>query len=202
MATMRARSEPRPLAEGNPFWSERLQNELQLQAMRPLDLSVTSSPQEVLPPVPDGDWSEGDGSRMDPEMSAPREVDQRGRRRSRGRRAEGQRAAFQTPSSWKSSDGLMPGRNSEGLMPQQSVSEAMGCLKTQGPMPSSAEGGGDGEAPSQETTLEEAIGEELVQRLLRENQELKDHLKRVSSSGGNISDTWSNVTPPEEPKTP
>ena len=76
MATMRARSEPRPLAEGNPFWSERLQNELQLQAMRPLDLSVTSSPQEVLPPVPDGDWSEGDGSRMDPEMSAPREVDQ------------------------------------------------------------------------------------------------------------------------------
>lgn len=199
---MRARSEPRPLAEGNPFWSERLQNELQLQAMRPLDLSVTSSPQEVLPPVPDGDWSEGDGSRMDPEMSAPREFDQRGRRRSRGRRAEGQRAAFQTPSSWKSSDGLMPGRNSEGLMPQQSVSEAMGCLKTQGPMPSSAEGGGDGEAPSQETTLEEAIGEELVQRLLRENQELKDHLKRVSSSGGNISDTWSNVTPPEEPKTP
>ena len=49
------------------------------------------------------------------------------------------------------------------------------------------------------TALEEAIGEELVQRLLRENQELKDHLRRVGGSVGHTSDAWSNVTPPEEP---
>ena len=118
--------------------------------MRPLDLSVTSSPPEVLPPVPDGDWSEG-GSRMDPEKSVSREADRRGRTRSRVHRAEVPKAAFQTPSSWKSTDGLMPGRNSEGLMPQHD-SEAMGGLKTQGPMPSSDDGGAIGEVPSRDRT--------------------------------------------------
>ena len=55
-------------------------------------------------------------------------------------------------------------------------------LKNQGPMPSSGECGEDGEVPSSGKTLEGAIDEELVQKLLRENQELKDHLKKVHSS--------------------
>ena len=62
-------------------------------------------------------------------------------------------------------------------MPRQDVRGSTG-LRTQGPMPSSGERGEDGEVPSSGKTLEEAIGEELVQKLLRENQELKDHLKR------------------------
>ena len=69
----RARSEPRASMGGNPFWSQRLQDELQLQAMRPLDLS-TRSPLETLPPVPDCDWSDGEGSRLDPVQDGSKET--------------------------------------------------------------------------------------------------------------------------------
>ena len=195
----RARSEPRASMGGNPFWSQRLQDELQLQAMRPLDLS-TRSPLETLPPVPDCDWSDGEGSRLDPVQDGSRDAGRQGRGRSRGPMVGDRRSSFQTPNSWRSSDG-MQGQSSEGLMPQHDGSGSMG-LKTQGPMPSNGECGDGGDVPSSGKTLEEAIGEELVQKLLRENQELRDHLKKVHSSTGQASDTWSNVTAPEDPKTP
>lgn len=71
--------------------------------------------------------------------------------------------------------------------------------KTQGPMP---EANGSEQGLSAKQTLEEAVGEELDQRLLKENMELKEALLMRK---GTASDSWSDVTPPEPtayPKVP
>ena len=83
-----------------------------------------------------------------------------------------------------------------GLMSQEELNEVAGP-KTQGPMPT--ESSENGEKQKQQS-LEEALGEELVQKLLRENQELKRQ-QELQKSGSNGS--WMEVSPQEPtPQTP
>ena len=213
----RALSEPK----GNPFWSDRTQRELQLQSLRPLNLpglSETPVRDETLPPVPTelGEWS--DGSERNPLQDVSSGVRaQRGRQRSRGdglqsegdRRGDLPSGSFRTPESWQVNEGLMPNddetarrprRVSEGLMPAAAMEELEGGLRTEGP--------GPGATPEEEIgkqTLERAMEAELVQHLLKENQDLKKNLMdfrdRLSqrSSQQPSSESWSL---PEMPKTP
>ena len=197
MAHLRASSEP----NGNPFWSERARGEFQLQISRPRDLDVMSSgpTRDLLPPVPperEGEWSEGSVSR-DPLQDESRE----GRGRTRSRHADGAvegrntgetKRSFRTPpSSWNVSD--------RGLISQKkTVNEAVGP-KTQGPMPMDSS-----ETGEKQQSLEEALGEELVQKLLRENQELKESLRKQQESQKSASSgSWMEVSPQEPaPQTP
>ena len=213
----RALSEPR----GNPFWSDRAQRELHLHSLRPLnlpELSETPVRDETLPPVPTelGEWS--DGSERNPLQDVSSGVRaQRGRQRSRGgglqpeddRRGDLPSGSFRTPESWQVNEGLMPNndetarrprRVSEGLMPAAAMEELEGGLRTEGP--------GPGATPEEEMgkqTLERAMEAELVQHLLKENQDLKKNLMdfrdRLSqrSSQQPSSESWSL---PEMPKTP
>ena len=208
----RALSEPR----GNPFWSDRARSEFQLQRQRPLDLpNPTETPvrDENLPPVPNelGEWS--DGSERNPlqDVSSGNQV-RKGRQSSRDRslRSDGDsksdlpRGSFQTPASWQKSEGLMPtnremavGQESvhEGLKPECAMEEVASGLKTEGRMP-----GATPEAESRQT-LEQAMGDELVQHLLKENEDLKRNLMEIqsmlarSSSQQPSSGSWSNVSP-------
>ena len=208
----RALSEPR----GNPFWSDRARSEFQLQRQRPLDLpNPTETPvrDENLPPVPNelGEWS--DGSERNPlqDVSSSNQV-RKGRQSSRDRslRSDGDsksdlpRGSFQTPASWQKSEGLMPtngemavGQESvhEGLKPECAMEEVASGLKTEGRMP-----GATPEAESRQT-LEQAMGDELVQHLLKENEDLKRNLMEIqsmlarNSSQQPSSGSWSNVSP-------
>ena len=193
-------SEPK----GNPFWSQKLQEEFQLQSLRPAGLPrMAETPQEVRPPIPpdcEGEWSEPSVA-AEPVKDAEGERSKRGRTRSRGRRlqqeepqpVETRSGAFRTPpSSWQSSVGTrFLGTNDLESGP-----------KTQGPMP--GDGSVEQELPARQT-LEDALGEALVQRLLKENMEMREALRRAGvGSAQETSESWSEVTPPEPvaPRTP
>ena len=206
----RALSEPR----GNPFRSDRARRELHLQSLRPLnlpELSETPVRDEMLPPVPTelGEWSDGSDRNPLQDVSSNAQV-QRGRQRSRGgsMRSEGDRGRlFRTPESWQRqvNEGLMPTSVESAGGPRQVSEGLMPAAALEGEMPGSTP-----EAGLRKQSLEQAMGEELVQHVLKENQELKtnlmdfrDMLSQRSSQQPSCG-SWSNVSqlPEVAPKTP
>ena len=165
----------------NPFWSEKLQGELDLRVLRPTNL----------PPVPGDDSEVGRG--LDGEMELPisdregsrKEV--RGRLRSRdpeGSRLVGE--GFETPASWR--------RHGKDVTPTEQLGGEVG-RRSEGEMPYVDDDQGQ--------SLERALEKELVSKLHSENQRLKKELEemqlrqRVQSSRVTPS-SWSAVTPEDE----
>ena len=164
MNPLRARSMP-PVA--NPFWSDRIRREVDLQSHRPL----------TLPPVPGDDAEvsrELDGE-VEPLMSGQEvlQVENRGRPRSRENDASRFMEKFGTPASWaeptrmasfRGKGGEGHGHRTEGEMPREEGEELDGAV-----------GGGP-------DFLERALEKEMMTRLHQENLRLKMPQTRV---GGN-----------------
>ena len=167
---------------GNPFWSEKLQEELDLRDLRPA----------TLPPVPGDDAEverELDGG-MEPPIS-----DQQGSRnkvRGRSRDLGGSRLMEEgfetpaTPASWV--------RHGKGVTPTGQSGGEVG-RRSEGEMPYVDEDQGQ--------SLERALEKELVSKLHDENQRLKKELEemqlrqRVQNSRVTPS-SWSAVTPDDD----
>ena len=193
MAMQRARSlEPR----ANPFWSSRAAGELALRSNRPLGLPET--PDADLPPVPhDGDL---EGAMETPEkaMDQGKEAGERVLQWRHGRRSggDGSSGAFRTPSSWRRrDDGIW--QQSEGEMPSE---EASADVKTEGPTDNLGLEKADRQGSGQ--SLEDALGREVVEHLLKQNQALLRELEEIKARSGGGSSSWSEVSQgaPQTPK--
>ena len=156
MNPLRARSMP-PVA--NPFWSDRIRREVDLQSHRPL----------TLPPVPGDDAEvsrELDGE-VEPLMSGQEvlQVENRGRPRSRENDASRFMEKFGTPASWAEPTRMASsrrrgreghGHRTEGEMPREEGEELDGAV-----------GGGP-------DSLERALEKEMMTRL--------HHIKKIYAS--------------------
>lgn len=165
----------------NPFWSQRIREEVALQALRPLDLP--SGDVAVRQPVPESDEEElRVGSEDGPGIQPVDDGNLPGRGRTRSRQG---RDRFSTPASWTTREvaprtaGPMP-TTSEGLM-------------TEGPSPGV-------EAYMEESDLQRALEKEVVLQLHEENMRLKkdlDEMRQQRGKGvgtGPPSGSWSEVT--------
>ena len=181
----RSLSEPR----GNPFWSERAADEWLLAQLRPQALPET--PSAVLPPVPPdqpNDWDERT------EEDSPRPVKDQQRKGSpqavlsekRSGRGSASSSAFRTPRSWQRQDsGWVP--KSQGAMPKEEV------IRSEGPMEKAG--------LKEDRALEEALENEMVEQLVRENAALRQKLTEMQTS--KTGSSWSEVTAGEhEASTP
>lgn len=156
MNPLRARSMP-PVA--NPFWSDRIRREVDLQSHRPL----------TLPPVPGDDAEvsrELDGE-VEPLMSGQEvlQVENRGRPRSRENDASRFMEKFGTPASWAEPTRMASsrrrgreghGHRTEGEMPREEGEELDGAV-----------GGGP-------DSLDRALEKEMMTRL--------HHIKKIYAS--------------------
>ena len=155
----------------NPFWSQRIRAEWDLQAVRPADL-----------PVPEDEETQKQ-LEQEAEGQPLEDVGARGRSRAPTRGSSPRRlATFTTPQSWESGKGV--GSSGElrtaGLMPT-SEDDAEKAMKgrsstlSQGPEP-----GGEQEGDS----LQRALEREMMNQLHEENMKLKQMLSRLQQSKG------------------
>ena len=166
----------------NPFWSEKLQEELDLRDLRPTNL----------PPVP-GDDAEIERE-LDGEMELPISDQEGSRRKVRGRSRDPgagrlMEEGFETPAtpaSWM--------RHGKDVTPTGQSGGEVG-RRSEGEMPYVEK--------DQEQSLERALERELMSQLHGENQRLKKELEemqlrqRVQSSRVTPS-SWSAVTPEDD----
>ena len=166
----------------NPFWSEKLQEELDLRDLRPTNL----------PPVP-GDDAEIERE-LDGEMELPISDQEGSRRKVRGRSRDPgagrlMEEGFETPAtpaSWM--------RHGKDVTPTGQSGGEVG-RRSEGEMPYVEK--------DQEQSLERALERELMSQLHGENQRLKKELEemqlrqRVQSSRVTPS-SWSVVTPEDD----
>ena len=177
-------SEPR----ANPFWSSIAAGEFALRSNRPLALPET--PDADLPPVPhDGDLEgtmETPGEATGQRSGTGEKVLQwrHGRRSADG----GSSGAFRTPNSWRRrEDGIW--QQSEGEMPSE---EASADVKTEGPVDKL--GLDEEEQQRSGSSLEDALGREVVEHLLKQNQALLRELEEIKARSGGGSSSWSEVS--------
>ena len=180
MATRRSSSwGPAP----NPFWSERVVQELEIRNSRPVDL-----------PVPSGDEEELMDQAIQGEQSVPvngptSRESSKGKGGSTEKQLAGRGERFSTPASWEDTRG--------------GPSEQVG-MKTEGEMP---EDFGNGSLP--DDGLQRALEQEMVEKLHQENLRLKSEMEQLRRSqillgSGETTSSWSEVTengiPPPPPR--
>ena len=201
MAALRGSSLPPGAGGGNPFWTNRAQEEWRLRMARPIDLPVPGEDEETRleleeeeenPPLKDGVGKDRSGG------SRGRHMGSSGRwRRSRSRVAV-RDDMFITPTSGNAGKGRGEergeARRSSGLMPESMKSGLDDGRQTEGPDPST-------EREAQEAlqrVLERGVVEQLHEENARLSEKVNDLLRRLAN--GNSSSGWSEVTARDEEK--
>ena len=186
LGDMVARSRLMP-PSSNPFWSARVRSELELQAVRPVDLPVP------LDPEMDG---EGPGEeRRERGRMESRSHQARGREMVTEMEDSGDRRIFRTPASWSSQKGGQEGNpalglRTAGMMPEEECSEPG---PTEGPMPRSS---------FVQDELERDLEREVVKQLHEENVKLKKKLQELEEKERSAGSGWSEVTAGDETPRP
>ena len=186
LGDMVARSRSMP-PSSNPFWSARVRSELELQAVRPVDLPVP------LDPEMDG---EGPGEeRRERGRMESRSHQARGREMVTEMEDSGDRRIFRTPASWSSQKGGQEGNpalglKTAGMMPEEEYSEPG---PTEGPMPRSS---------FVQDELERDLEREVVKQLHEENVKLKKKLQELEEKERSAGSGWSEVTAGDETPRP
>ena len=162
-----------------------------LRRSRPLTLPTSGTPDAELPPVPRDGFDGID--ELSPSQVAEESMGEMGSQPIRqGRSGGGSSSAFRTPRSWRQTDGVWKQHQSEGRMPDETH------LRTEGP----ANQVGSEEEKNQGATLEQALEREMVELLVKQNQQLQQELKELKEMKSHAgTSSWSEVTP-VEPQTP
>ena len=166
----------------NPFWSQRIRAEWDLQAVRPADL-----------PVPEDEETQ---RQLEQESERQPLGDERGRSKGHTRRGSPRRlATFTTPQSWESGKGVgsAGGLRSAGMMPtsanqEEGDQDGLHGRMSQGPEPGSDQG---------EDSLQRALEKEVMNQLHEENLKLKQMLSEMQQSKGTgttSTSEWSEVS--------
>ena len=212
---MERRSHSVPL--GNPFWSERTQDDYRVALARPSDL----------PKVPTDDELDDEAAEPIRDGASAR-VRERSRPRGRTGAPSDEKygtpmmTSLRAPSSWIKTEpprgtNNQPGRQTEGFLPPSATSfaaeEGM-ARRTEGPLPPSAANSGDCGLDASGNGLEVDLGRLMFEQLQEENAQLRSQLEAIQTKGGavrvgveSMSDSWSYVPGsdavlPPPPKTP
>lgn len=164
-------------AQSNPFYSERIQREIQIRAARPLELpAVPSSDGEELLPVENADDVGIERGRK-PVVTGKGRGNQQGNSAGHG--------LFTTPPSKVSTPAIHPAQREDHRQ-----------VRTEGPMPPSAGEDVDMSCRQQQPDdLERAVEGELVNYLQNRNQQLEEELRVLRQRQGmsDGSSPWSTV---------
>ena len=198
MALQRGSSLPPGAGGGNPFWTNRAQEEWRLRMARPIDLPVPGEDEETrlelegegLPVMDVADTTVRRGRNM-------RSRDRQGASRSREIRDGEVPGIFVTPPSVTTGKGrgeerIGFGHKSSGRMPPEMEEGERQQQRSEGPVPHDAAMAQD----SLRRALERGVVEQLHEENVRLNEKVDELMKKLAS--GQSGSDWSEVTAPRQ----